>query len=318
MEPFIKVEGLKKSFPIRQGTSSRKPAFLRAVDDVSFSISRGQTLGLIGESGCGKSTVANLVMRLLEADSGKIWIDGVDITTLTPSKLRTFRRHFQIVFQDPYGSLNPRMTVKELLEEPLLWHKVCAKDRLGTRVEELLDMVGLSGKDQEKYPHEFSGGQRQRIAIARAIALSPQLLVLDEPVSALDVSVQSQILNLLKTLQKELNMSYLFIAHGIPAVSFMSDEIMVMYSGKIVEHYVGKEFVTKCRHPYTKALVNAVAEPGVTKELNLLEGDPATPLSDRSGCTFASRCMQKQAGCDSCDMGLRQLVIGHECACPFV
>jgi oligopeptide transport system ATP-binding protein len=262
---FLAVQSLKKYYPIRKGAFSRgKVEYLKAVDDVSFSIFRGETLGLVGESGCGKSTLGRVIVRLDEATDGRIWCDGKDITELQGAELQAARRTFQIVFQDPYSSLNPRMRVGDLIEEPLLVHGMKDRADRAKRVRELLDMVGINAGAADRFPHEFSGGQRQRIGIARALSVEPKLLICDEPVSALDVSIQVQILNLLKDLQEELGLTMLFIAHGLGAVKYISDRIAVMEKGKIVEIGDARQILTQPKHPYTRTLLEAYPVPDPT------------------------------------------------------
>lgn len=289
--PLLEVKNLKVHFPVKEGVFARAKRFCKAVDDVSFSIKPGETLGLVGESGCGKSTLGKAICRLLQPTSGTIQFEGKSIESLSKSQMRPFRRDLQIIFQDPAESLNARHTVGQILEEPFIVHKIGdAAERL-RRVRNLLDKVGLPQSSLEKYPFEFSGGQRQRIGIARAIALEPKLIICDEPVSALDVSVQSQILNLLMDLQKEMNISYLFIAHDLSVVRVISDRVGVMYLGKFVEVADGDELFANPMHEYTKALISAIPEPDPTAKKNrvVLRGDVPSPIDPPPGCAFARR-----------------------------
>ena len=280
---FLNVQGLKKYYEVRKGFLGRKPSeYIKAVDDVSFSIRRGETLGLVGESGCGKSTLGRLIVRLDDATDGRIWCDGRDITELRGEELRSARKAFQIVFQDPYSSLNPRMRVGELLGEPLLVHGMRDAAERNARVRKLLDMVGMSPRAASRFPHEFSGGQRQRIGIARALSVEPKLLICDEPVSALDVSIQVQILNLLKDLQEELKLTMLFIAHGLGAVKYISDRIAVMNKGKIVEIGETKDILGHPQDPYTRTLLDAYPVPDPTvRRRRAHETVPASSMSER-------------------------------------
>ena len=285
-----------------------------------FDYWRRETFGLVGESGCGKTTVGKLVLRLIEATSGDIRFQGRNIRDLDKKELRALRKEMQIIFQDPYGSLNPRMNIGDIVAEPLRWHRLVDESQVNGRVCKLLDMVGLNGKDMSKYPHEFSGGQRQRIVIARALAVQPKLIVCDEPVSALDVSVQAQILNLLKDLQEQLGMAYLFVAHGMPAVRFMSDRIGVMYLGKLVEVADGEALFEEQLHPYTKALMSAipVADPDRVSKRTVLSGDVPSPVHLPKGCRFQTRCC---CVCDRCrieEPPLRQVRPGRLVACHLV
>lgn len=288
---LLEVENLKVHFPVKEGVFARAKRYCKAVDDVSLSIKAGETLGLVGESGCGKSTLGKAICRLLQPTSGSIRFEGKAIEALSKSQMRPFRRDLQIIFQDPAESLNARHTVGQILEEPFIIHKMGdAAERL-RRVRSLLDKVGLPQSSLEKYPFEFSGGQRQRIGIARAIALEPKLIICDEPVSALDVSVQSQILNLLMDLQREMNISYLFIAHDLSVVRVISDRVGVMYLGKLVEVADGDELFANPLHEYTKALMSAIPVPDPTKERNrvVLRGDVPSPIDPPPGCAFARR-----------------------------
>ncbi|MBP2646155.1 MAG: oligopeptide/dipeptide transporter, ATPase subunit [Firmicutes bacterium] len=298
-QPLLTVKDLRKHFPIRGGLFGRPVGSVKAVDGVSFSIERGETLGLVGESGCGKSTTGMMVLRLLEASGGEIWFDGQDVTKYNKRELRQFRRHAQIIFQDPYASLNPRMAVGDIIAEPMMLHNLAKGAERTKRVAELMQMVGLNKYYADRYPHEFSGGQRQRIGIARALAVQPKLIVCDEPVSALDVSIQSQILNLLVELQEQMGLTYLFIAHGLNVVKHISDRIGVMYLGKMVEMADGDELITNPLHPYTKTLLSAIPipKPGAVKNRIILQGDVPSPANPPSGCRFHTRCPQCQEVC---------------------
>ncbi|HTL11582.1 MAG TPA: dipeptide ABC transporter ATP-binding protein [Bdellovibrionota bacterium] len=321
---LLKVENLVKRFPIPGGLLGREVAAVRAVSDVSFEIRRGETLGLVGESGCGKSTLGRCLLRLIEPTSGKVTFDGKDVTSLKGPELRALRRRMQIIFQDPFASLNPRMTVEEILGEPLDIHRTCptADDRK-KRILALLDMCGLRRESLSRYPHEFSGGQRQRICIARALAVSPDFIVCDEPVSALDVSIQAQIINLMQDLQKELKLTYLFIAHDLKVVEHISDRVAVMYLGKIAEIAESDELYQHPRHPYTKALLSAIPlpDPKRRRQRVVLQGDVPSPISPPNGCYFHPRCPIAQ---DRCRTEAPQLEVQgnssnvpHEASCHF-
>ncbi|MGQ9653068.1 MAG: ABC transporter ATP-binding protein [Thermodesulfobacteriota bacterium] len=290
--PVLEVQGLLKRFPIRRGLLQRTIGFIHAVDGIDLRISQGRSLGLVGESGCGKSTVARLILRLLEPDGGKILLRGQDITRLSPRQMLSHRRQMQIVFQDPYGSLNPRMTVGQSVEEGLRALGIHDRNERRRRVSALLERVGLPSHTAKRYPHEFSGGQRQRIGIARALAVEPSLVVCDEPVSALDVSVQSQIVNLLKELQDDLGLSYLFISHDLNLVQYFSDEVAVMYGGQIMEYAPAEELQRRPYHPYSQGLVAAIPapDPEAKGELPLLRGEIAAALDPPPGCRFQGRC----------------------------
>ncbi len=314
--PLVEVSNLKKYFPKKKGLFGKNTTYVKAVDDISFSIKKGETLGLVGESGCGKSTTGRMIMKLLEATEGKILFEGKDITHLTDDEIRSMRKDFQMVFQDPYASLNPRLKVGEIIEEPLLVHGY-PKDKLRERVQYLLEVVGLSAYHADRYPHEFSGGQRQRIGIARALAINPKLIVADEPVSALDVSIQSQILNLLKDLQEEFGLTYLFIAHDLSVVEHISDRVGVMYLGKIVELTDKETLYRNPLHPYTKALMSAVPipDPSIKRERILLKGDIPSPSNPPAGCTFHTRCPFAVEQCKVDVPALRELEDGHFVSC---
>ncbi len=289
---LLQVKNLKKYFPIQNGLFSKVTGQVKAVDDVSFEIYRGETLGLVGESGCGKTTVGRTLLRLLEPTAGSIYYEGEDISKYTRSQLRPLRPKMQIIFQDPYSSLNPRMTVGSMLSEAIQVHNIVPNHEVEKEVHRLLDVVGLPKSHSTRYPHEFSGGQRQRIGIARALSVRPELIVCDEAVSALDVSIQAQIINLLKDLQKEYNLTYLFIAHDLSVVEYISDRVAVMYLGKIVEIADAKKIYSSTLHPYTKALMSAVPVPDPDKksERIVLSGDVPSPANPPNGCTFHPRC----------------------------
>ena len=296
---LIEVNNLKKYFPISTGLFAKSTSNVKAVDDVSFSIARGETLGLVGESGCGKSTVGRCILKLIELTGGEILFDGKDVINLTKKELKSFRKKIQIIFQDPYSSLNPVITIGGMLKEILKFHKIAEGSQADKRIYELLDIVGLKKYHSKKYPHEFSGGQRQRIVIAKALSVEPGFIVCDEPVSALDVSIQSQILNLLNDLQKEFNLTYLFISHDLSVVEHISNRVCVMYLGKIVEEIESKNIFNASRHPYTKALISAVPVPDPKNKSKriILSGDIPSPADIPSGCSFHPRCPQAFANC---------------------
>lgn len=291
-EPLLEVKNLRKHFPIPGGLFGRALSKVYAVDDVSFTLKQGQTIGLVGESGCGKSTLGRTILRLYEPTSGEVLFQGQDIAKLSSHDMRQKRRDMQIIFQDPFSSLNPRMTVGAILGEPFIIHSICEKSQIEGKVRELLQVVGLPEDARLRYPHEFSGGQRQRIGIARALALHPKLIVADEPVSALDVSIQSQILNLLCDLREKFGLSYIFIAHDLAVIEHISDVVAVMYLGRIVEYADAEVLYKKPSHPYTRALISAIPEPDVTvqKQRQVLSGDVPSPISPPSGCHFHPRC----------------------------
>ncbi|MGN6828436.1 ABC transporter ATP-binding protein [Paucibacter sp. M5-1] len=317
--PLLKVENLVKHFPIKGGLLGREQARVHAVDGVSFELMAGETLGLVGESGCGKSTTGRCILRLIEPSSGRVWFDGREVTALGKSELRALARDMQIIFQDPYASLNPRMTVGAIVGEALTIHKL-AKNRADYegRIVELLETVGLSADHLRRYPHEFSGGQRQRIGIARALAVSPKLIVCDEAVSALDVSIQAQVINLLEDLQAKFNLTYLFIAHDLSVVEHTSTRVAVMYLGRIVEIASARELYSRPLHPYTEALLSAVPipDPTVKRKRIMLQGDVPSPIKPPSGCHFHTRCPIKQMPlCGSESPPLKQSSDGHWVAC---
>ena len=316
-EPLLSVQHLKKYFPIYKGVFSRVAAYVKAVDDISFTIDKGETFGLVGESGCGKTTAGRAILRLLEPDAGAIRFDGVDLTSLGKQELRRKRRDMQIIFQDPYASLNPRMTIRSIVGEPFAIHHIASGAEREMRVSELLKTVGLDPSVMNRYPHEFSGGQRQRIGIARALALKPKLIVADEPVSALDVSIQAQIINLLGDLQEEFGLTYLFISHSIPVIEHISTRIGVMYLGKLVEVGTSAQICTAPKHPYTQALLKAVPipDPAAKKERVVLGGDVPTPINPPSGCRFHTRCPVAVDRCKVEEPPLRKLEDGRDAAC---
>ena len=316
---ILEVNNLKKHFPITGGIFKRQINSVKAVDGLNFNVKRGETLGLVGESGCGKSTTGKVLLRLLDATEGEVKFEGKDIHKLDKENLRNLRKEMQMIFQDPYASLNPRMTVAEIVGEPLDIHNLAKGKEKEERVRELLDMVGLSSKFAKRYPHEFSGGQRQRIGIARALAVDPEVIVCDEPVSALDVSIQAQVINLMEDLQDELGLTYIFIAHDLSVVRHISDRVAVMYLGKIVELADKDDLYDSPKHPYTKALLSAipVPDPQVEREKIILEGDVPSPINPPSGCAFHTRCPYAEDICKREEPVFEEKGEDHLAACHF-
>jgi oligopeptide transport system ATP-binding protein len=317
---ILEVKNLKKYFPVLGGVFSRPVAWVKAVDDVSFHIYEGETFSLVGESGSGKTTTGKTILKLHEPTAGHILFEGKDISNYSPSEMRPLRRDMQIIFQDPYGSLNPRLPVGEIIREPLAVHKIGTKKEQEERVVEIMKLVGLRPEYLHRYPHEFSGGQRQRIGIARAVVLNPKFIVADEPVSALDASIQAQVLNLLLELQQKLALTYLFIAHNLAVVRHVSDRIGVMYLGKLMEVADTKELFDNPLHPYTQALLSAIPipDPDVKKERIILQGDIPSPINPPSGCPFRTRCMYAKDICAEKTPPLVDVGGGHYVACHFV
>ena len=319
-QALLQVKNLVKHFPVKGGVFSKTVDKVHAVDGVSFDIAPGETLGMVGESGCGKSTTGRCVLRLIAPTSGQIWFDGEDVTNVNKTQLRALARDMQIIFQDPYASLNPRMTVGAIVGEAMIIHKLAAsaKER-DDRVVELLETVGLHPDHLRRFPHEFSGGQRQRIGIARALAVKPKLIICDEPVSALDVSIQAQVINLLEDLQEKMGLTYLFIAHDLSVVEHISQRVAVMYLGRIVELAPSRDLYTSPRHPYTEALLSAVPipDPTVKRKRVVLEGDVPNPINPPAGCHFHPRCPRAQERCKVEAPLLREMSPGCQAACHF-
>ncbi len=318
-ESLIDVQDLTKLFNINNGSFKKQHSLLKAVDHISFKINQGETLGLVGESGCGKTTVGRTIIRLYEADGGRVFFHGRDILPLREKELLPIRRKIQMIFQDPYSSLNPRMTIAEILQEPLTIHRIAEGRAAWDRVHELLHLVGLNKEHASRFPHEFSGGQRQRIGIARALAVEPEFIICDEPISALDVSIQAQVVNLLEDLQEQMKITYLFIAHDIAMVRHTSQRIAVMYLGKLVELAESRELTDKPLHPYTQALLSAVpiADPVMEKEHQriILEGDVPSPVNPPPGCRFRARCRVALPWCAESEPEMREVGTGHFVSC---
>lgn len=316
-EALLEVKGLKKYFPIKKGVISRVVANVKAVDGVDFTVKKGETLGLVGESGCGKSTTGRAILRLLEPTEGEVYFEGKDVAKVSKQEMRELRREMQIIFQDPYASLNPRMTVGDIIGEAFDIHGLLKGKEREVKVLELLDVVGLRSQHIRRYPHEFSGGQRQRIGIARALAVNPKLVICDEPVSALDVSIQAQVINLMQELQERFGLTYMFIAHDLSVVKHISDRVAVMYLGKIVELAGKEKLYNSPKHPYTQALLSAipVPDPEYKRERILLEGDVPSPVNPPSGCRFHTRCREAQPICREVVPEFKDIGDGHYCAC---
>jgi oligopeptide transport system ATP-binding protein len=319
IEPILEVRDLKKYFPIKKGLFSRTVGHVKAVDGVSFAVSRGEVLGVVGESGCGKTTTGRSVLRLIEPTGGSVRFEGRELVGLPRREMRQLRRRMQIVFQDPYSSLNPWLTVGSTLTEALTLHRIARGRVARDRVAELLTLVGLSPDHASHYPHEFSGGQRQRIGVARALAVDPQLIVADEPVSALDVSIQAQILNLLRDLQRRMHLTYIFVAHDLAVVEHLSDRVAVMYLGRIIETAGSVELYRAPRHPYTVSLLSAIpaADSGRRRRRIVLQGDVPSPSEPPAGCRFHPRCYMADAICSREEPTLREVAAGHFSACHF-
>ena len=321
-ETLLKVEDLKMHFPIYRGVFQRQVGAVRAVDGISFDVYRGETLGLVGESGCGKSTTGRTILQLYKPTEGQIHFEGADLVTLHGEEMRRMRRKMQMIFQDPYASLNPRMTVEQIVGEPLMVHNVATGKEIEERVKHLLELVGLNPAFSTRYPHEFSGGQRQRVGVARALALQPSFIICDEPISALDVSIQAQVVNLLEELQEQFNLTYLFIAHDLSMVRHISKRVAVMYLGVIVELTDREELYRSPLHPYTQALLSAVPIPDpvmdAQRKRTILEGDVPSPANPPSGCRFRTRCPIAQELCAESRPEFREVKPGHFVACHLV
>ncbi|MFD1037526.1 ABC transporter ATP-binding protein [Virgibacillus byunsanensis] len=316
-KPILEVKGLTKYFKVKGGILGRQTGAVKAVDDVSFTVNKGEILGIVGESGCGKSTTGKSILRLIEPTGGEVKFEDKDITNISSEEMRKLRRNMQIIFQDPYASLNPRHTVEKIISEPLLVHGINSSKERKERVKELLGIVGLSAYHASRYPHQFSGGQRQRIGIARALANNPKLIICDEPVSALDVSVQSQILNLMEDLRNEFSLTYVFIAHDLSVVKHICDRIGVMYLGRMVELTEKDKLYDKPKHPYTQALLSAVPlpDPDIVKERVILQGDVPSPSNPPSGCAFHTRCPQAMDICKETRPHFEEIEDNHYVAC---
>ncbi|MBN2259412.1 MAG: dipeptide ABC transporter ATP-binding protein [Clostridiales bacterium] len=321
-EILIEVKNLKKYFEVNKGFFGRSKEYVQAVDDISFFIRKGETLGLVGESGCGKSTTGRTLIKLYEPTGGEIIFDGVNISELSENQMKPYRKKMQMIFQDPYASLNSRMTVGDIIGESLDIHNIATGDKRQARIFDLLNRVGLSKDHASRYPHEFSGGQRQRIGIARALAVDPEFIICDEPISALDVSIQAQVVNMLEDLQKDFGLTYLFIAHDLSMVKHISDRIGVMYLGKMVELTDSKELYANPEHPYTQALLSAIPipDPEVTKNSQriILEGDVPSPINPPSGCRFRTRCQYAMERCALEEPAMREVTDGHYVSCHLM
>lgn len=317
MEKLMEVKNLKKYFPVGSSGFFQKPNYVQAVDDVTFDIYKGETLGIVGESGCGKSTMGRLLVTLLDSTSGEILFEGKEVNAIRKNNRKDISKNIQIIFQDPYASLNPRMTIGDIIREPMKINGIASGDELENKLDILLEQVGLASYHKDRYPHEFSGGQRQRVGIARAISVNPKLIVCDEAVSALDVSIQAQILNLLSDLQKDLGFTYLFIAHGLNVVKHISTRVGVMYLGKLVEIATVDKLYSTPMHPYTKALLSAIPipNPEKKKERIILTGDVPSPINPPSGCRFHTRCPKCMDICKQSEPPLVELESGHKVAC---
>jgi len=318
-QPLVQARDLVKYYPIRGGVFLKEIASVRAVDHVSLTIGNGETLGLVGESGCGKTTFGRAILRLEEPTSGEVFFEGENILTCSPEQMRALRKAIQIIFQDPFSSLNPRKTVSHIIGEPLLIHGMKSRIERNERVLELLNVVGLRKEHMRRYPHQFSGGQRQRIGVARALALNPKLIICDEAVSALDVSIQAQVINLLKDLQETFGLTYLFISHDLSVVEHVSDRVAVMYLGKIVELAESKDLYRNPLHPYTQALLSAspIPDPELRRKRIILKGDVPSPIDPPSGCRFHTRCLYKQDICNREEPKLKEVIDNHQAACFF-
>jgi oligopeptide/dipeptide ABC transporter ATP-binding protein len=314
---ILEVKSLKKYFPVRKGVFGRAYDWVHAVDDVSFSVGHGKTLGLVGESGCGKSTTGRTILRLIEADAGEVLFEGRNILDLSQDEMRPLRKDMQLIFQDPYASLNPRLTISEIIEESLIVHGMGSRSERQGLIEWVLKRVGIRPEMMDRYPHEFSGGQRQRVGIARALVLNPKLIVADEPVSALDVSIQAQVMNLMVEIQEEYALSYLVIAHDLAVVEYLSDYVAVMYVGKIVELASDRDIYTSPRHPYTQYLLASIPtlDPNVHTRRVLLQGEVPSPISPPPGCRFKPRCPKRMDVCSDVDPIFRQVADDHWTAC---